>query len=99
MSVCVLKKKPPRHNTNFPPLPCNCPNYHSIFLLVLFLALPPEQSFAEKITGLLARPNQQDPVGPEQPWYLKYGSRLLGIVAAFCKSLEPNKAPNVALRS
>ncbi|XP_022227704.1 calcium channel flower isoform X1 [Drosophila obscura] len=40
-------------------------------------------SFAEKITGLLARPNQQDPVGPEQPWYLKYGSRLLGIVAAF----------------
>ncbi|KAH8256264.1 hypothetical protein KR026_012044, partial [Drosophila bipectinata] len=41
------------------------------------------QSFAEKITGLLARPNQQDPVGPEQPWYLKYGSRLLGIVAAF----------------
>ncbi|KAH8300373.1 hypothetical protein KR018_000512, partial [Drosophila ironensis] len=41
------------------------------------------QSFAEKITGLLARPNQQDPVGPEQPWYFKYGSRLLGIVAAF----------------
>ncbi|KAH8242463.1 hypothetical protein KR200_005200, partial [Drosophila serrata] len=41
------------------------------------------QSFAEKITSLLARPNQQDPVGPEQPWYLKYGSRLLGIVAAF----------------
>eukprot|EP00099_Drosophila_melanogaster_P021556 NP_648804.1 flower, isoform A [Drosophila melanogaster] len=40
-------------------------------------------SFAEKITGLLARPNQQDPIGPEQPWYLKYGSRLLGIVAAF----------------
>ncbi|KAH8380320.1 hypothetical protein KR009_009936, partial [Drosophila setifemur] len=40
-------------------------------------------SFAEKITGLLARPNQQEPIGPEQPWYLKYGSRLLGIVAAF----------------
>ncbi|XP_034133842.1 calcium channel flower isoform X2 [Drosophila guanche] len=41
-------------------------------------------SIAEKITGLLARPNQQDPAGgPEQPWYLKYGSRLLGIVAAF----------------
>ncbi|XP_023031886.1 calcium channel flower isoform X1 [Drosophila willistoni] len=42
-------------------------------------------SFAEKITGLLARPNQQqDPAGgPEAPWYLKYGSRLLGIVGAF----------------
>ncbi|XP_064545107.1 calcium channel flower [Drosophila montana] len=41
-------------------------------------------SFAEKLTGLMARPNQQDPAGgPEQPWYLKYGSRVLGIVAAF----------------
>ncbi|KAH8405056.1 hypothetical protein KR222_007559, partial [Zaprionus bogoriensis] len=42
------------------------------------------QSFAEKITGLLARPNQQEPAdGPQAPWYLKYGSRVLGIVAAF----------------
>ncbi|XP_060660841.1 calcium channel flower isoform X1 [Drosophila nasuta] len=42
-------------------------------------------SLAEKITGLLARPNQQpDPAGgPEAPWYLKYGSRVLGIVASF----------------
>ncbi|XP_030371937.1 calcium channel flower isoform X2 [Scaptodrosophila lebanonensis] len=41
-------------------------------------------SFAEKITSLLARPNQQEPTGgPEAPWYLKYGSRLLGIVGAF----------------
>ncbi|XP_032597284.1 calcium channel flower isoform X1 [Drosophila grimshawi] len=40
-------------------------------------------SFAEKITGLLARPNQDPAGGPEAPWYLKYGSRVLGIVAAF----------------
>ncbi|ALC43873.1 fwe [Drosophila busckii] len=41
-------------------------------------------SFVEKLTGLMARPNQQDPAGgPEAPWYLKYGSRVLGIVAAF----------------
>ncbi|KAL7731349.1 hypothetical protein ACLKA6_000467 [Drosophila palustris] len=41
-------------------------------------------SIAEWITGRMARPNQQDPVGgPEVPWYLKYGSRVLGLVAAF----------------
>ncbi|XP_034481939.1 calcium channel flower isoform X2 [Drosophila innubila] len=41
-------------------------------------------SLAEWITGRMARPNQLDPAGgPEQPWYLKYGSRVLGIVAAF----------------
>ncbi|XP_067643616.1 calcium channel flower [Eurosta solidaginis] len=41
-------------------------------------------SFAEKITGLMARPNQPDQMnGPDAPWYMKYGGRLLGIVGAF----------------
>lgn len=80
-NVCVLKKA------------AAASQYKIVlrFFLIAFRFLPisayfPDQSFAEKITGLLARPNQQDPIGPEQPWYLKYGSRLLGIVAAFCKS-------------
>ncbi|XP_004531623.1 calcium channel flower isoform X2 [Ceratitis capitata] len=42
-------------------------------------------SFAEKITGLLARPNQgaEQMGGVDAPWYMKYGGRLLGIVGAF----------------
>ncbi|XP_011188375.1 calcium channel flower isoform X1 [Zeugodacus cucurbitae] len=41
-------------------------------------------SFAEKITGLLARPNQAEQMGGiDAPWYMKYGGRLLGIVGAF----------------
>ncbi|XP_053954928.1 calcium channel flower [Anastrepha ludens] len=41
-------------------------------------------SFAEKITGLLARPNQPNQIdGTDAPWYMKYGGRLLGIVGAF----------------
>ncbi|XP_037935915.1 calcium channel flower isoform X2 [Teleopsis dalmanni] len=41
-------------------------------------------SFAEKLTGLLSRPNQPDPAGlNDAPWYMKYGGRLLGIVGAF----------------
>lgn len=44
------------------------------------------QSFAEKITGLLARPNQAEQMGGiDAPWYMKYGGRILGIVGAFCK--------------
>ncbi|EDW19140.2 hypothetical protein AWZ03_007986 [Drosophila navojoa] len=40
-------------------------------------------SFTGKLAELLARPNQDPAGGPEAPWYLKYGSRVLGIVAAF----------------
>lgn len=40
-------------------------------------------SFAEKITGLMARPNQPDPSTDPAPWYMKYGGRALGIVGAF----------------
>ena len=43
------------------------------------------QSFAEKLTGLMARPNQPDPSTDPAPWYMKYGGRALGIVGAFCK--------------
>ncbi|CAO1399004.1 unnamed protein product [Diamesa hyperborea] len=40
----------------------------------------------DKIIGLLSRPTgPQDPNAPDdgQPWYLKYGGRVLGIVGAF----------------
>lgn len=33
----------------------------------------------------MARPNQDLVAKDDVPWYLKYGGRLLGIVAAFCK--------------
>lgn len=36
----------------------------------------------------MARPGQPDSVAKDDvPWYLKYGGRLLGIVAAFCEYL------------
>lgn len=41
------------------------------------------QSFAQKLTGLVAGP--QDGPQDDTPWYLRYGARGLGIVAAFCK--------------
>ncbi|XP_065359994.1 calcium channel flower isoform X1 [Calliphora vicina] len=40
-------------------------------------------SFAEKIANLMARPNQQPGPTDDQPWYLKYGVRFLGITGAF----------------
>ncbi|XP_023167724.1 calcium channel flower isoform X2 [Drosophila hydei] len=40
-------------------------------------------SFTGKLAELLARPNQEQVGAPEAPWYLKYGSRLLGIVSGF----------------
>ncbi|XP_037825303.1 calcium channel flower [Lucilia sericata] len=40
-------------------------------------------SFAEKIANLMARPNQQPGPADDQPWYLKYGVRILGITGAF----------------
>ncbi|XP_061395472.1 calcium channel flower isoform X1 [Musca vetustissima] len=40
-------------------------------------------SFAEKITSLMARPNQQPGPTDDQPWYFKYGVRFLGITGAF----------------
>lgn len=43
------------------------------------------QSFAEKFAGLMARPNQDLVAKDDVPWYLKYGGRVLGIVAAFCE--------------
>lgn len=43
------------------------------------------QSFAEKIAGLMARPNQDAIPRDDVPWYLKYAGRGLGIVGAFCK--------------
>lgn len=33
----------------------------------------------------MARPGQDIVPKDDVPWYLKYGGRLLGIVAAFCK--------------
>ena len=49
-------------------------------IVVLFL------SFQDKIIGLLskANPNQENQPDDGTPWYFKYGSRLLGIVGAFC---------------
>lgn len=38
-------------------------------------------SFAQKLTGLVAGP--QDGPQDDTPWYLRYGARGLGIVAAF----------------
>ncbi|CAD7081442.1 unnamed protein product [Hermetia illucens] len=40
-------------------------------------------SFAEKIAGLMARPNQDAIPRDDVPWYLKYAGRGLGIVGAF----------------
>lgn len=33
----------------------------------------------------MARPNQDLVAKDDVPWYLKYGGRVLGIVAAFCE--------------
>ncbi|XP_055383738.1 calcium channel flower isoform X2 [Condylostylus longicornis] len=38
---------------------------------------------AEKFTSLLARPSDETAPPDGAPWYLKYGVRVLGIVAAF----------------
>lgn len=38
----------------------------------------------------MARPNQQQGPADDQPWYLKYGVRFLGIVAGFCKYSQAN---------
>uniref|UniRef100_D3TQ19 Calcium channel flower n=1 Tax=Glossina morsitans morsitans TaxID=37546 RepID=D3TQ19_GLOMM len=40
-------------------------------------------SFTEKLTSLMSRPNQQPGPLDEQPIYIKYGVRFLGIVGAF----------------
>lgn len=39
------------------------------------------QSFAEKLTGLIAGPENAQ--SGDIPWYLRYGARGLGIVGAF----------------
>lgn len=43
------------------------------------------QSFAEKMAGFMARPNQDAIPKDDIPWYFKYAARILGVVAAFCK--------------
>uniref|UniRef100_A0A1L8DEZ4 Calcium channel flower n=1 Tax=Nyssomyia neivai TaxID=330878 RepID=A0A1L8DEZ4_9DIPT len=40
-------------------------------------------SFTEKFVSLMARPGQDAVPKDDVPWYLKYGGRVLGIVAAF----------------
>lgn len=40
-------------------------------------------SFAEKMAGFMARPNQDAIPKDDIPWYLKYAARILGVVAAF----------------
>jgi hypothetical protein len=42
--------------------------------------------FQDKIIGLLSKANPNDANQPDDgtPWYLKYGSRALGIAGAFC---------------
>jgi hypothetical protein len=42
--------------------------------------------FQDKIIGLLskANPGQEGQPDDGTPWYLKYGSRALGIIGAFC---------------
>lgn len=44
-----------------------------------------KQSFAQKLTGLVAGPTDAPP--DDTPWYLRYGARGLGIVGAFCECL------------
>lgn len=39
----------------------------------------------------MARPGQDIVPKDDVPWYLKYGGRLLGIVAAFCKYKKSGK--------
>lgn len=40
-------------------------------------------SFAEKMAGFMARPNQDAIPKDDIPWYFKYAARILGVVAAF----------------
>jgi hypothetical protein len=43
------------------------------------------QSFAERLTGLMARPGQDNVPKDDVPWHLKYGGRACGIIGGFCK--------------
>ncbi|XP_058053589.1 calcium channel flower isoform X1 [Anopheles bellator] len=40
-------------------------------------------SFAERLAGLMARPNQDNIPRDDVPWHLKYGGRAAGIVGGF----------------